>query len=377
MKAQLYNNYGRIRRLQNNLTDARSYYKKAKKYAVKSNKASLIAVIFDNLITIYSTQGDYNLLERTKQEYLSLLNDSLFTREEKMNLQLAIARDNLSLSDYKSFLIDSYFRNRQELDKEKLLIFNATTLRLMYNSGMNAQVVADQIAKNIDDYFKLSMPDKFLLLHEINIFMRNKNNLKRFYGRRKLPIQPKFKLENAIKMKEKVKIYMQNEAVADIETYLDSLEDYQVQQRLEFLQHKIGVITNHYEPYDFDRVYNLFLDLIDICKVNGLREKEIETELNLVDEVLGLMDKEYGDKSKFRGIILSHLKNLDQSLSELETIPYFDINYIRMSYYYLSQGEVEKAAEYFDIVKSLGLNPRNYSNWIKCQLREVYDYFNK
>ena len=93
LKAQLYNNYGRIRRLQNNLTDARSYYKKAKKYAVKSNKASLIVVIFDNLITIYSTQGDYNLLERTKQEYLSLLNDSLFTREEKMNLQLAIARD--------------------------------------------------------------------------------------------------------------------------------------------------------------------------------------------------------------------------------------------------------------------------------------------
>jgi len=141
------------------------------------------------------------------------------------------------------------------------------------------------------------------------------------------------------------------------------------------LQHKIGVLTNH-KPYNFDRVYRLFLDLIDICRVNGLREKEIETELNLVDEVLGLMDTEYGDKSKFRRIILFHLKNLDQSLSELETIPYFDINYIRMSYYYLSQGEVEKAAEYFDIVKSLELNPRNYSNWIKFQLREVYGYFN-
>jgi|GEM_PF-1506345 tetratricopeptide (TPR) repeat protein len=377
LKAQLYNNFGRIRRLQNNLTDARSYYKKAKKHAVKSNEASLIVGIFDNLITIYSAQGEYDLLERTKQEYLSLLNDNLFTREEKMNLQLSIARNNLSLSDYKSFLIDSYFLNRQGLDKEKLLIFNATTLRLMYNSGLNAQMVADQIAKNIDDYFKFSMPDKFLLLHEIEIFMRNKNNLKGFYGKRQAPIQPNFKLENAIKMKEKVENYMQNEAVADIGNYLNSLKDYQVQQRLEFLQHKIGVITNHYEPYDFDSVYNLFLDLIDICKINGLREKEIETELNLVDEVLGLMDKEYGDKSKFRGIILSHLKNLDQSLSELEIISYFDINYIRMSYYYLSQGEVEKAAEYFDIVKSLELNHRNYSNWIKFQLREVYGYFDK
>jgi hypothetical protein len=48
-----------------------------------------------------------------------------------------------------------------------------------------------------------------------------------------------------------------------------------------------------------------------------------------------------------------------------------------MSYYYLSQGEVEKAAEYFDIVKSLELNHRNYSNWIKFQLREVYGYFDK
>jgi len=161
LKAQLYNNFGRIRRLQNNLTDARSYYKKAKKYAVKSNKASLIAVIFDNLIKIYSTQGEYDLLEKTKDEYLRLLEDSLFSREEKMNLQLAIARDNLNSSDYKSFLIDSYFRNRQGLDKEKLLVFNATTLRLMYNSGMNVQVVADQIARNIYDYFKLSMPDKF------------------------------------------------------------------------------------------------------------------------------------------------------------------------------------------------------------------------
>jgi len=375
LKAQLYNNFGRIRRLQNNLTDARSYYKKAKKYAVKSNKASLIAVIFDNLITIYSTQGEYDLLEKTKDEYLRLLEDSLFSREEKMNLQLAIARDNLNSSDYKSFLIDSYFRNRQGLDKEKLLVFNATTLRLMYNSGMNAQVVADQIAKNIDDYFKLSMPDKFLLLHEIEIFMRNKNNLKKFHGRRKWPRQAKIKLENAIKMKEKVETYMQKEAAADIEKYLDSLEDYQVHQRLDFLQHKIRVIKNN-EPYNFDRVHKLFVDLIDICKFNGLTEKQIENELNLVDEALGLMNKNYGDESKLKEVILSHLENLDQLFSEIEIIPYFDMHYIRMSYYYLSQGEEEKAAEYFDIVKELELNPRHYSNWVKEQLRVVYGHFN-
>jgi hypothetical protein len=291
-----------------------------------------------------------------------------------MNLQLAIARDNLSSSDYKSFLIDSYFRNRQGLDKEKLLVFNATTLRLMYNSGMNAQVVADQIARNIDDYFKLSMPDKFLLLHEIEIFMRNKNNLKRFYGRRTIPIQPKFKLENAIKMKEKVEIYMQNEAAADIENYLGSLEDYQVQQRLDFLQHKIGVITKQ-KPYNFDHVHKLFVDLIDICKFNGLKEKQIENELNLIDEVLGLIEENYGDEAELQEIILSHLENLDQLFSEIEIIPYFDMYYIRMSYYYLSQREEEKAEKYFDIIKDLELNPRYYSTWVREQLRVVYGHF--
>jgi len=375
LKAQLYNNFGIIRRLQNNLTDARSYYKKAKKYAVKSNKASLIAVIFDNLIKIYSTQGEYDLLEKTKDEYLRLLEDSLFSREETMNLQLAIARDNLSPSDYKSFLIDSYFSNRKGLDKEKMLVFNATTLRLMYNSGMNVQVVADQIARTIDDYFKLSMPDKFLLLHEIEIFVRNKNNLKKFHCRRKMPRQAKIKLENAIKMKEKVENYMQNQAAADIENYLGSLEDYQVQRRLDFLQHKIGVITNH-KPYNFDQVHKLFVDLIDICKFNGLTEKQIENELNLVDEALDLMDKNYGDESKLKEVILSHLENLDQLFSEIEVIPYFDMHYIRMSYYYLTQGEEEKAAEYFDIIKDLKLNPRYYSNWVKEQLRVVYGHFN-
>jgi len=240
---------------------------------------------------------------------------------------------------------------------------------------MNAQVVADQIAKNIDDYFKLSMPDKFLLLHEIEIFMRNKNNLKRFYGKRKMPIQPKFKLENAIKMKEKVEIYMQNEAAADIENYLGSLEDYQVQRRLDFLQHKIGVITKQ-KPYNFDQVHKLFVDLIDICKFNGLTEKQIENELNLVDEALGLIDKNYGDESKLKEVILSHLENLDQLFSEIEVIPYFDMHYIRMSYYYLTQGEEEKATEYFDIIKDLELNPRYYSNWVKEQLRVVYSHFN-
>jgi tetratricopeptide (TPR) repeat protein len=348
----------------------------AKKYAVKSNEASLIVVIFNNLISIYCAQGEYDLLEKTRQEYLSLLSDSLFTREEKINLQLAIARDNLSPADYRSFLIDSYFSNRQGLDEKKLLIFNATTLRLMYNSGLNAQVVADQIAENIDDYFRLPMPDKFLLLHEINIFMRNKNNLKSFYSRRNAPIQPNFKLENAIKMKEKVEYYMQNEAVANIGNYLDSLEDYQVEQRLEFLQHKIGVITNQ-KPYNFDRVNKLFLDLINICKVNGLKEKQIENELNLIDEVLGLIDKNYGDESKLEEVILSHLENLDQLFSKIEVIPYFDINYIRMSYYYFRQGKIEKAAEYFDIIKDLELNPRYYSNWVKEQLRAVDTYFHQ
>ena len=75
---------------------------------------------------------------------------------------------------------------------------------------------------------------------------------------------------------------MKNNVLVDIEDYLDSLEDYQVEKRLKFLQHKIGVITNHSEPYNFDKIYELFLNLIDICKINGLKEREIETELNLV-----------------------------------------------------------------------------------------------
>jgi hypothetical protein len=218
------------------------------------------------------------------------------------------------------------------------------------------------------------MPDKFLLLHEIEIFMRNKNNLKRFYGRRTIPIQPKFKLENAIKMKEKVEIYMQNEAAADIENYLGSLEDYQVQQRLDFLQHKIGVITKQ-KPYNFDHVHKLFVDLIDICKFNGLKEKQIENELNLIDEVLGLIEENYGDEAELQEIILSHLENLDQLFSEIEIIPYFDMYYIRMSYYYLSQREEEKAEKYFDIIKDLELNPRYYSTWVREQLRVVYGHF--
>jgi hypothetical protein len=47
-----------------------------------------------------------------------------------------------------------------------------------------------------------------------------------------------------------------------------------------------------------------------------------------------------------------------------------------MSYYYLTQGEEEKATEYFDIIKDLELNPRYYSNWVKEQLRVVYSHFN-
>jgi len=49
-KATLFNNFGRIRRLQNNMTDTLGYYRKAKKYAVKTNRASLIVTTFDNLI---------------------------------------------------------------------------------------------------------------------------------------------------------------------------------------------------------------------------------------------------------------------------------------------------------------------------------------
>ena len=373
LKAQVFNNFGRIRRLQNNITDARYYYKRAKEYTVRTKEASLIAVIFDNLISIYSLNGEYELLEKTKNEYMDLLEESLFTKEEKLNLQLSIARDNLYSNDYKSFIIESYFKFKKDLSRKEKLIFNVNALRLMSNSFINAQVVAEEIANNINKYFKLSMPDKFQILNEVEIFMRNKNNLKRFFDSNKIKID--FQLVKIIKMKEKVEKYMKNDALKDIQDYLDSLEEYQVNKRFVFLQFKLEVITKYSEPYNFNRVYKLFLELINICEINGLKERKIETELNLVDEMLGLIGKIKNDKFDLKKMIRMHLNNIDQILSRIEIIPYLESYYIRTSYYYLSQDEIEKAEKYYNIIKKLSINPRNYSNWIKKQLKVIQNYF--
>ena len=373
LKAQVFNNFGRIRRLQNNITDARYYYKRAKEYTVRTKEASLIAVIFDNLISIYSLNGEYELLEKTKNEYMDLLEESLFTKEEKLNLQLSIARDNLYSNDYKSFIIESYFKFKKDLSRKEKLIFNVNALRLMSNSFINAQVVAEEIANNINKYFKLSMPDKFQILNEVEIFMRNKNNLKRFFDSNKIKID--FQLVKVIKMKEKVEKYMKNDALKDIQDYLDSLEEYQVNKRFVFLQFKLEVITKYSEPYNFNRVYKLFLELINICEINGLKERKIDTELNLVDEMLGLIGKIKDDKFDLKKMIRMHLNNIDQILSRIEIIPYLESYYIRTSYYYLSQDEIEKAEKYYNIIKRLSINPRNYSNWIKKQLKVIQNYF--
>ncbi|MDI6602305.1 MAG: tetratricopeptide repeat protein [Thermoanaerobacteraceae bacterium] len=355
LEAMIYNNYGRIRRIEGNNLDAIYYYRKSADIAKKYKEKQIIHTSFQNLIHLLLIEGDLDKSNAYLKEYedlidLNLLGDAV----EYYNLKLELSRQKPNgISEYS--IVDNYKNLRERLPQFKKLQLDCSTLRILFNACMNFDVVMDQIYSNLDEYFALEMPYKYFSLKEIEIPLREIN----------YPYCHKYAL-----IYKRIADYMRTKALTDIEEYISSLKDYEINLRCQMEKERVGVIKEHIKPYNFQTIYNHMIDIKDIYKRNGMLVDMIITDLDIADECFAPENLE-GEEIKALPLekMKEHIEYAEESVSKLKKYPIVDEFNIRLAVYFFKLKDESKAKKYLEKFESGGTTIANYAFWIQRDYR--------
>lgn len=365
-KAMIYNNYGRVRSLEGNKTDAINYYTSSVELAQKANKKHLIHVSYQNLIHTLNLSGELEKSQKYMAEYQELIDsDIILDSFELFNLKIEIARQKMDKNELVKHLIESHFDLQQKLSQNKKLVLNINSLRLMYNSGMNVAVILREIDKNINEYLKMKMPERYNAIKEISIVLKQ------------LRYKPNSKI--AI-LHKKIITYMKNNAISNLEDYINKLEQYEVIARSYYLKEKAGVIKDYSESYNFEKIYGLLNDIRDIYQNNNLLAKSLELELDIADESLfNITDDSIKEKDKFFEVMKKYVESVDNELVKLNLLSVLELDtyYVRIAFYYFIIENYEKAKFYLDKFESLEKSILHSAWWIQKYYIELKCYFNR
>ena len=146
LRAVIYNNYGRLRFMEGNLTDAISFYRQSYEIAKTQKNRDIIHSSFQNLIHTSLQKGDKQKAMHYFQEYEALITDeTLNDMKEELNLRLEIARQNKNSDEISKVIVDGYQEIRPLLSNQRQIIFDVSILRMMFNNKMNFELVMNRI----------------------------------------------------------------------------------------------------------------------------------------------------------------------------------------------------------------------------------------
>ncbi|PHO07893.1 hypothetical protein BFT35_03930 [Thermoanaerobacterium thermosaccharolyticum] len=351
IKFLVYNNFGRIRRIEGNDIDTIYYYRKSVELAKKQKNKQLLHVSYQNLIDSYLLQGKYDKANEYFEEYqefidINILNDLI----ELYNFIIEWDRQKLDFNSLRKNIIDGYFKLRDKIDGIKRLCFDVNALRIMFNAKMDLDNILEEINKNIEGYFSIKMPDKYFCFKEIIQVLEEV-----IYYRYRQKFYPLY---------QKISFYIRNLALPDIENYIDSLKDYEVYERCELEKEKIILIKYCNEIYDFDRLYKNMIDVKDIYGNNGMFIDMIDMDLNIVDECFNAC-RYVAEHNEPLNKIREHLKLAEDNVSKIKNHPKANEFNLRLAYYFLGLGDKIKAKYYLDKFEASGITIANYASWLQ------------
>ncbi|MBE6064820.1 tetratricopeptide repeat protein [Clostridium cochlearium] len=352
LEAIIYNNYGRLRRMEGNLLDAINYYRLSANIAKKHKNKLIIHISFQNLINTCLLKGQIDNVEKYLKEYETLIDTNILNDAiEIYNLKVQMARQYLDKNAVMKVIINGYNDISDRVKNKRRLIFDINVLRMIFNAGMNFDFVMDQIYLNLDEYFTLEMPDRYFLLKEVEIPLKEIN----------FPYCHKYAL-----IHKKIVKYMKTEALADIENYISNLKDYEIIKRCSMEKERVRILTQYIKPYNFEAIYNYMTDVKDIYRKNNMLIDMILMDLDIADECFSPQNYE-GEKIKplpFKKM-KEHVEYAEKSLSSLKRYPVIDECNIRLAIYFFKLGDENKSKIYLERFENGSTTIENYAFWIQ------------
>lgn len=352
LRAMIYNNYGRLRLMEGNYTDAVLFYRQSCNISKNQENREVLHVSYQNLIHTCKLKGDKKNGVKYFEEYEKLITDkTLNDKKEQFNFYIETARQNEISKEISKVILEGYKEIRPLLTKQRQKIFDVSVLRMMFNNKMNFDLVMDRIYNNIDNYFNLTMPEKYFALKEINIPLRE------------IQFPHCHKYATVYK---RITDHMANEALKEIDSYIITLKDYEVHQRCSMEREKVIVLKEWVRPYKFECIYSSMLDIKDIYQKNGMLIEAIFMDLDIADECFA-PENYLGNviKSVPKKKMEEHVKLAADSLGKLKKYPRVAEGNIRLAIYYMVLNEKQKARKYFEAFKESKIPIHQFDFWIQ------------
>jgi len=354
----LLNNFGRIRKLEENYTEATYYYQKCLELTSLKTTKGLRHVAYQNLIaTLHGNSAEPNgkaKAEKYFNEYVKEFDGStVYDLLEIEKFRLMFYRQFKTTNDIISIIEEGFKKLKERAIKESSeMLYNilASNFRLYTDIRMDPTEIMCDLRDNWEQFFKLKMPERYFLLKEIHIGMKmlNPDGFGREY-------QKEF---------NEVEQYMTNRAFDDITETLNKTSEYEIHARAMLMKERAGCVKDYVKPYNFNNVYQLLNEVINVYELNGLITETVLLRLDIADECFSIYNMDDG-KIKYADVMNEQVNVVIQQLETFKKHIVGPEIELRIAAYCLALRRRNEAKLYYMRFKKQRVSPMHFKDWMR------------
>lgn len=227
VRTALYNHLGRMYCFRNNESELFRYYMLAAKDAKKMGDMTQIQLVYQNLI------DQHLICNRPKEDVEAIINEytSLLKLDHAdgicqiINLKLRLARHYNDRKTEHETILWGYEMLKKVSDQQAMCGHETNMLMMLHSGHLPLEPILTDVKHSFDSYFSLKMPMRFVVIWNLVQFLRVTRE----------------RFEQIDSWKNRLKQYLENYALNDLDDYQKQLPSYCVSERCRVLTWKVDV----------------------------------------------------------------------------------------------------------------------------------------
>lgn len=276
VKAQVYNNFGRIQLMRGNRLEGIKYYNDAYRELknAKQTRTDLLHIILSNLILNKTLNNPQDaaipglLTEYKDQIDMTVLQNMI----EYTNCLLSYYRQTKDVEKEFDCIQNGYRAMVQMLDGREKALLQASTFQIIMNGHFVYQWFDEEIRNSIDSYFQLPVVDK---LEVCNAYMGILQQEDYRYVRNQEPYKT---------LIARIMEYYAVDAINDIDKLLEVLKPYEIYQYQRLMVNKLSILKLTEKEKHIENSKQMYLDLSKMLYDAGMHIMAVNIWMRLIDE---------------------------------------------------------------------------------------------
>lgn len=366
----LYNNLGRISGVFRNNSAKLNYYEKSKTLIEQHKIKNHIHIVYPNLIDTFLTTLQFDKADILLQEYSKLIDrDNFYDKLNYYNYLIEFHRQKNDQQALRIAVEQGENELRRNLSDNQKFIFDASTLRIKFNGGLNYIEILTEISKNWSYFCDLDFLTKLAAFKEIYLVFAKNNILQSDAS-----FTPMYKdligflRDDAPKL---IDLYIKN----DIKPYEVYLHKNLLNDKIEFT--RLTQIQLSTIFFTINSVIKLMKEIADLLESNGNLLEGYIQYLNILDESIHSLKNPLSENEK-KSIVDNAKKlfhNVHSRVYIFENHPILPEFFVRLAWYALQLGERSISYRFYSEFHDLNISINHFSKYFQEYYNDLKNEF--